>query len=69
MVVHIQEGVITLPKSVNPDRIKSNLDIFDFKLNKQEMDSIRALDTGVTTHNPDDPEVEKRLLNAIKIEQ
>ena len=64
----VQEEVITLPKSTNPERIKSNLDIFDFELTDEEMDSIRALDTGTTTHNPEAPGVAENLLNAFKIE-
>jgi len=64
----VQEGVITLPKSTNPERIKSNLDIFDFKLTDEEMNSIRALDTGTTTHNPEAPGVAENLLNAFTID-
>ena len=63
----VQEGVITLPKSTNPERIKSNLDIFDFELTDEEMNSIRALDTGTTTHNPEAPGVAENLLNAFTI--
>lgn len=42
---HEQEGFIPLPKSTNPEHIKSNLDIFDFELTEDEMNEIRALDT------------------------
>lgn len=37
----VQEGFITLPKSSNPERIKSNIDIFDFELTAEEMESMR----------------------------
>lgn len=57
-----QEGVISLPKSTNSERIKGNLDIFDFELTNEEMDSIRALDTGIPTYNPEDPANEERLM-------
>ena len=63
-----QEGFITLPKSTNPERIKSNLDIFDFSLTESEMDEMRSLDTGKTSHNPDADGVGDYLLNAFKIE-
>ena len=63
-----QEGFITLPKSTNPERIKSNLDIFDFALTESEMDEMRSLDTGKTSHNPDADGVGDYLLNAFKIE-
>ncbi|MBQ9156553.1 MAG: aldo/keto reductase [Eubacterium sp.] len=33
----VQEGVITLPKSTNPERIKTNLEVFDFALTEDEM--------------------------------
>lgn len=64
----VQEGVITLPKSTNPERIKSNLELFDFELTESEMDSMRALDTGKGAHDPDAPGVAEVLLKAYKIE-
>ena len=51
----IQDGMIVLPKSVHPERIKSNLDIFDFTLTEDEMNVIRALDTDKPTRDPDAP--------------
>ncbi|MCD7949906.1 MAG: aldo/keto reductase [Erysipelotrichaceae bacterium] len=57
-----QEGVISLPKSTNPARVKGNIDIFDFELTDEEMNAIRALDTGKGTHNPEDPANETRLM-------
>lgn len=51
----VQDGMIVLPKSVNPERIRSNLDIFDFTLTDDEMNSVRALDTNKPTYNPDNP--------------
>ena len=50
-----QEGMIVLPKSVHPERIKSNLDIFDFTLTEEEMNAIRALDTDKPSRDPDEP--------------
>ena len=32
-----QEGVISLPKSTNEERMKGNIDIFDFELTDEEM--------------------------------
>lgn len=40
----IQNGIIALPKSANPERIKQNIDVFGFELSASEMDSINALD-------------------------
>ncbi len=64
----VQEGVITLPKSTNPERIRTNLEIFDFALTEEEMNRMRSLDTGKGSHNPDAPGVEERLRGAFVIE-
>lgn len=63
----VQEGVITLPKSTNPERIRTNLDIFDFELTDEEMRAMRNLDTGKGSHNPDAPGVEEMLRSAFVI--
>ena len=41
---NIQHKVITIPKSVDKDRIKANADIFDFSLSDDDMSVIDALD-------------------------
>lgn len=40
---HIQIGSIAIPKSVNPARIVENIDIFDFELSDQDMETIDDL--------------------------
>lgn len=60
--------MITLPKSTNPERIKGNLELFDFELTEGEMDSLRALDTGKGAHDPDAPGVAESLFAVYKIE-
>ena len=62
-----QEEVIVFPKSIKPERIKSNMEIFDFKLTNDEMDRIRALDTGKGSHDPDAPGVGEMLMNAFDV--
>jgi 2,5-diketo-D-gluconate reductase A len=44
----IQRGIVVIPKSVRPDRMRENLDVFDFELSDDEMASIAAMDNGTT---------------------
>jgi diketogulonate reductase-like aldo/keto reductase len=44
---HLQEGRSAIPKSVRPERIAENFDIFDLELSDAELAAIDALDTGV----------------------
>jgi len=44
---HIEHGVVAIPKSVKPHRIRENIDVFDFELTADEVAAIDALDTGV----------------------
>lgn len=62
-----QEGAIVLPRSTNPQRLAGNLDIFDFELSEDELNSLRALDTGKGSHDPDAPGVGEMLLKAYKV--
>jgi 2,5-diketo-D-gluconate reductase A len=43
---HIQLGNVVFPKSVTPERIAENFDIFDFELSDDEMEAIADLDRG-----------------------
>lgn len=40
---HLQHGVVTIPKSSNPARIRENADLFDFALEPEDMNRIDAL--------------------------
>lgn len=44
---HIQNGVTVIPKSVNPDRMRQNIEIFDFALDLDAMRALDELDTGM----------------------
>ena len=43
---NVQRGVVAVPKSTHVERIKENIDIFDFELNEEEMKQISSLDMG-----------------------
>jgi 2,5-diketo-D-gluconate reductase A len=54
---HIQRGDVVFPKSVTPDRMKENFQLFDFELASADMAAISALDKGEigrTGPNPDE---------------
>lgn len=56
---HMQKGVIPIPKSSNENRIKENIDIFDFEISSEDMKAIDSLDEG------DDVSVTTPPLNTI----
>ncbi len=41
---HLQLGNVVIPKSVTPERIEQNFDVFDFELSDAEMESIARLE-------------------------
>jgi diketogulonate reductase-like aldo/keto reductase len=43
---HVQLGCVVIPKSVNPDRMRENIDLFDFELDDADMAEIAGVRTG-----------------------
>lgn len=52
----IQSGFAPIPKSVHPERVQENFQVWDFSLTGAEMEALRGLDTGVAMiGNPENP--------------
>lgn len=65
----VQDGLIVLPTSTNPAKLAGNIGIFDFELSAEEMASIRALDTGRGTHDPETTSMGDTLPAKFKIHE
>ncbi len=43
---HIQRGIIAIPRTTNFERLKLNMNVFDFQLDDEDMAMITSIDTG-----------------------
>lgn len=54
----IQSGVVVIPKTTHIERIKENLEVFDFELLDNEMEILRSFDKGTPLiGNPQNPDL------------
>ena len=51
---HIQNGLVVIPKSGDPERMRENLDVFDFALDPQDLAELAILDEGSGAGNDSD---------------
>jgi diketogulonate reductase-like aldo/keto reductase len=49
---HVQLGLVPIPKSGNVDRLRRNLEVFDFDLDDTDLAEIAALEDGVSALDP-----------------
>ncbi|RVE40153.1 hypothetical protein evm_015197 [Chilo suppressalis] len=52
IVTEVQLGVVPIPKSTRKNRIEENIDIFDFELSNEEMDTLRKFNKNYRTVFP-----------------
>ena len=64
---NVQNGVVSIPKSVHKERIEENLNIWDFELSTDDMKNIAALDTNQTLFMGSDPVAMVKRLSGFKI--
>lgn len=59
-----QRHIVVVAKSVKPERMAQNLNVFDFKLTEKEMEKIASLDTNISQFfDHADPEMIKWMAN------
>lgn len=44
----VATGIVSLSKSVNPERVRQNFDIFDFELAAEDIEKIASIDSNTT---------------------
>lgn len=60
----IQRKIVAIPKTINKDRMKENINIFDFELSIEDMNLIKTLDENKSAFfDHRDPSVVERLVN------
>lgn len=62
-----QRGVVVIPKTVRPERMAENLDLFSFTLTGDEMQAIARLDTGRSPIYDDQDLPTVRAIGTLKI--
>ena len=66
---HIQRGVAAIPKSSRKERMRENLDVFDFSLTEDEMLQMAGMEIGNFDDLHEDPEFVKMLCGKWKLNE
>jgi 2,5-diketo-D-gluconate reductase A len=53
---HVQLGNIVFPKSMRPERMRENIDVYDFELSREDMQDVSGLDRGTGGRLGPDPD-------------
>ncbi len=64
---NIERGIAVIPKSSHEERIAQNIDVFDFRLSKEDMERIAELDRGSTLFGRNDDPQYAKMINGVKI--
>ena len=63
----LQRHIVCIPKSVSPERMAQNFDVFDFSLTNEDMEAIRALDENTSSFfDHRDPAAVERLAGLVR---
>lgn len=64
---HIQRGIIVIPKSTHIERMKENIDVFDFRLADEDLAAISALDKNRSSFfSHQDPDMVEWFANIVE---
>ncbi|MBD5135438.1 MAG: aldo/keto reductase [Lachnospiraceae bacterium] len=64
---HIQRGVVVIPKSTHKERMEENFNVFDFTLDGEEMEKIKALDKAESSFfSHQDPAMVEWFVNMVE---
>ena len=65
---HIQSGFVVIPKTTHKERMEENINIFDFKLNENDMKQIDELNFKEPRIQSSEEELEKEFAEALEEE-